>query len=69
MHLHVLVNGLSREEFELLAEKLPIIRTTGTDDPGPTVGGLGVVRYEDVEEHRPWAEISAVYDWLGVRDD
>src|SRR4051812_38805950 len=70
MHLHVLLNGLSREEFEQLASRIPLIRTTADPrEDGPTVGGVGVVRYDDIEEHRPWPEITAVYDWLGVRDD
>lgn len=69
MHLHVLINGLSLSEFEQLVERIPLIRTSADEqDPGPSVGGRGVVRYMDLDGHGPPEDIEMAWAWLGIRD-
>jgi hypothetical protein len=66
MHLHVLANGLSTEEFTTLSERFEI--RTSKDD-GPSGGPVGAIRYDDVESiARPAQELDAAWHSLGVSD-
>jgi hypothetical protein len=67
MHLQVLAQGLSEAEFRVLAGHFEI-RTTASADDGPSVGGIGVVRYPDVADWGTRDELDAAWRWLGISD-